>query len=87
MTLCRRHTPHPNLAMFSLYRNGRKLLATSRRNPTDTTVKSSTIDCIHGIRVISMVWVVFSHNYVRIGMQPLYNSHVILSVSRLTCLS
>ncbi|XP_040172754.1 nose resistant to fluoxetine protein 6-like [Anopheles arabiensis] len=79
VTLCRRRTPHPNLAMFSLYRNGRKLLATSRRNPTDTTVKSSTIDCIHGIRVISMVWVVFSHNYVRIGMQPLYNSHVILS--------
>uniref|UniRef100_A0A182P7U7 Nose resistant-to-fluoxetine protein N-terminal domain-containing protein n=1 Tax=Anopheles epiroticus TaxID=199890 RepID=A0A182P7U7_9DIPT len=78
ISLCRRRTPHRNLIIFSLYHNGRKLLATHRRAPS-AAVKSSSIDCINGIRVLSMVWVVFSHNYVRIGMQPIYNSHVILT--------
>ncbi|XP_049288164.1 nose resistant to fluoxetine protein 6-like [Anopheles funestus] len=77
--LCRGRTPHRNLVIFSLYCNGRKLLATYQRNVQASSVKSSTIDCINGLRVISMVWVVFSHNYVRIAMQPIINSHVILS--------
>uniref|UniRef100_A0A182LXU7 Nose resistant-to-fluoxetine protein N-terminal domain-containing protein n=1 Tax=Anopheles culicifacies TaxID=139723 RepID=A0A182LXU7_9DIPT len=79
VTLSRRQTPHRNLVIFSLYCNGRKLLATYQRSQQMASAKSSTIDCINGIRVISMVWVVFSHNYVRIGMQPIINSHVILS--------
>ncbi|XP_058127296.1 nose resistant to fluoxetine protein 6-like [Anopheles ziemanni] len=73
---CRRRKAHPNLVMFSLVTNGRKLLATVDRSRPDAG-KSSTIDCINGIRVISMVWVVFSHNYTRIGMVPLINSKVI----------
>uniref|UniRef100_A0A182W4M0 Nose resistant-to-fluoxetine protein N-terminal domain-containing protein n=1 Tax=Anopheles minimus TaxID=112268 RepID=A0A182W4M0_9DIPT len=79
VTLTRGETPHRNLVIFSLYCNGRKLLATYQRNQQMASVKSSTIDCINGIRVISMVWVVFSHNYVRIAMQPIINSHVILT--------
>uniref|UniRef100_A0A182JYF2 Nose resistant-to-fluoxetine protein N-terminal domain-containing protein n=1 Tax=Anopheles christyi TaxID=43041 RepID=A0A182JYF2_9DIPT len=81
VTLCRSRTPNRHLVMFSLYHNGKKLLATHQRTPTTlpVSVKSGTIDCINGIRVISMVWVVFSHNYVRIAMQPIYNSHIILT--------
>ncbi|XP_052899878.1 nose resistant to fluoxetine protein 6-like [Anopheles moucheti] len=79
VTLCRGQTPHRNLVIFSLYCNGRKLLATCQRNQQMASIKSGTMDCINGIRVLSMVWVVFSHNYVRIGMQPIINSHVILS--------
>ncbi|XP_035785910.1 nose resistant to fluoxetine protein 6-like [Anopheles albimanus] len=68
------------LTICSLYTNVRKLLATSGPRPDhNSTNKSSTINCIHGIRVLSMVWVVFSHNYVRIGMIPLLNSPVILT--------
>ncbi|XP_050074483.1 nose resistant to fluoxetine protein 6-like [Anopheles maculipalpis] len=78
VTLCRRRTPHRNLIIFSLYCNGRKLLATYQRTQQPSSVKSNTIDCLNGIRVISMAWVVFSHNYVRIAMQPIINSHVIL---------
>ncbi|XP_050082851.1 nose resistant to fluoxetine protein 6-like [Anopheles aquasalis] len=71
---------HTSLTICSLYTNARKLLATSGPRPGhDPSSKSSTIDCIHGIRVLSMVWVVFSHNYVRIGMVPLLNSPVILT--------
>uniref|UniRef100_A0A182JAD6 Nose resistant-to-fluoxetine protein N-terminal domain-containing protein n=1 Tax=Anopheles atroparvus TaxID=41427 RepID=A0A182JAD6_ANOAO len=75
---CRRRTPHRNLIIFSLVTNGKKLLATVNRNRLEPDAgKSGTIECINGIRVISMVWVVFAHNYVRIGMQPLHNSKVI----------
>ncbi|XP_049532610.1 nose resistant to fluoxetine protein 6-like [Anopheles darlingi] len=70
---------HPILTICSLYTNVRKLLATTPGVERDASKKSSTIDCIHGIRVLSMVWVVFSHNYVRIGMVPLLNSPVILT--------
>uniref|UniRef100_A0A182QD03 Nose resistant-to-fluoxetine protein N-terminal domain-containing protein n=1 Tax=Anopheles farauti TaxID=69004 RepID=A0A182QD03_9DIPT len=78
VTLCRGGTPRRNLVIFSLYGNGRKLLATKRRVPEEAATKSGTIDCINGIRVISMAWVVFSHNYTRVGMEPLINSHAIL---------
>ncbi|XP_052868606.1 nose resistant to fluoxetine protein 6 isoform X1 [Anopheles cruzii] len=75
-----RFKPRYNLVIFSLYSNALKLFATTNhRDFGNETGKPSTIKCINGIRVLSMVWVIFSHNYVRIGMIPLVNSHVILT--------
>lgn len=42
------------LHCFSLIRNGRQLLS------TDTNVKED-IGCLHGIRVLSMAWIIFIH--------------------------
>ncbi|XP_021707319.1 nose resistant to fluoxetine protein 6 isoform X1 [Aedes aegypti] len=64
--------PNPNLVMFSIYTNGVKLLRISERPPQNQP-KSNQIDCLNGIRVISMVWIVFCHNYMMLFFAPLVN--------------
>ena len=41
---------------FSVYTNGSKLLC--------TTQPSSSLTCVHGIRFLSMTWVVLGHSYI-----------------------
>ena len=45
---------------FSLWTNGRKLL--------DTSKSSDTLGCLHGIRFLSMTWVLLGHQYM-FGLQ------------------
>uniref|UniRef100_A0A8D8CWM4 Nose resistant to fluoxetine protein 6 n=1 Tax=Culex pipiens TaxID=7175 RepID=A0A8D8CWM4_CULPI len=62
--------------MFSVYSNGVKLFTIARR-PAATGplyVKSDQIDCLNGIRVLSMVWIVFCHNYMTIIMSTMSNA-------------
>ncbi|KAK7865133.1 hypothetical protein R5R35_002196 [Gryllus longicercus] len=47
----------PLLAAFSVVANGRKLLAAPRRDA------DASLACLHGIRVLSMCWVVLGHRY------------------------
>ena len=42
---------------FSLYSNGKKLLSTKKMD--------GSIDCIHGIKFLSMCWVVLVHTYLK----------------------
>ena len=44
------------LLAFSVWTNGRKLL--------DTSSSSETLSCLHGIRFLSMTWVLLGHQYV-----------------------
>nr|XP_019554140.2 nose resistant to fluoxetine protein 6-like [Aedes albopictus] len=64
--------PHPNWAMFSIYSNGVKLLRITVQQ-SNGQAKSNQIDCLNGIRVISMVWIVFCHNYMMTMLSPLVN--------------
>ncbi|KAK6182375.1 hypothetical protein SNE40_010080 [Patella caerulea] len=41
------------LLTFSIYRNGKRIL--------DCSAPSGTLTCLHGIRVLSMCWVILSH--------------------------
>lgn len=61
--------------MFSVYSNGVKLFTIARRPAAGTLyVKSDQIDCLNGIRVLSMVWIVFCHNYMTIIMSTMSNT-------------
>jgi hypothetical protein len=42
---------------FSVHTNAGKIL--SMKNPPD-----GTVECVHGIRVISMFWVIYGHTYI-----------------------
>ncbi|KAF2898405.1 hypothetical protein ILUMI_07770 [Ignelater luminosus] len=56
---------HPFLTAFSLITNTKKLL--------QTTSGSGQISCLHGIRVISMMWVIFGHRYAISSTMPIVN--------------
>ncbi|KAF2881929.1 hypothetical protein ILUMI_24244 [Ignelater luminosus] len=56
---------HPFLTAFSLITNTKKLL--------HTTSDSGQISCLHGIRVISMMWVILGHRYTKTNMMPMVN--------------
>jgi hypothetical protein len=43
------------LVCFSIYSNGKKLLSTKKT--------AGTIDCVNGIRLLSMFWVVVGHTW------------------------
>jgi hypothetical protein len=59
----RRHMCHELFFSFSLLQNIRKLLS--------TTKSKRTIPCLHGIRTLSMMWVILGHCYV---FQAMLNS-------------
>ncbi|XP_067000177.2 nose resistant to fluoxetine protein 6 [Anabrus simplex] len=51
---------------FSLYTNGRKLFTTSR--------SEDTLHCLHGIRFLSIAWVILGHRYTLEVSLPAINS-------------
>ncbi|XP_043199778.1 nose resistant to fluoxetine protein 6-like [Amphibalanus amphitrite] len=58
---------------FSVWTNGRKLL--------DTSSSSDTLGCLHGIRFLSMTWVILGHQYVfGLGTVPWANVFYIFDV-------
>lgn len=60
--------------MFSVYSNGEKLFKIVRRPVGTSYIKSDQIDCLNGIRVLSMVWIVFCHNYMTIISATMSNA-------------
>lgn len=66
----------PALIAFSVYTNGQKLF----QRPPPPSAASTTADtanplaCVHGIRVLSIVWVVFGHAYMIMAIGPLINT-------------
>lgn len=59
-------TKYPPFVVFSVYTNGKKLFTC-----VDTGPSSGTIQCIEGIRVLSLMWIVSFHIYRRYGLMPL----------------
>ena len=60
------------LLAFSVWTNGRKLL--------DTSTSSDTLGCLHGIRFLSMTWVLLGHQYVFGLTVPWTNAFYIFDV-------
>ncbi|RZC39379.1 nose resistant to fluoxetine protein 6-like, partial [Asbolus verrucosus] len=59
-------TRHPILLAFSLLTNGKKLLHISQNNPEQ-------IQCLNGMRFISMMWVIAGHGFIAMESVPLIN--------------
>ncbi|XP_031623576.1 nose resistant to fluoxetine protein 6-like [Contarinia nasturtii] len=55
------------LLAFSFYTNGKKLFSLNEENT------SETIQCLHGIRVLSTQWVVLCHTYALYLVMPIQN--------------
>ncbi|CAH2013355.1 unnamed protein product [Acanthoscelides obtectus] len=55
--------PIPLLLAYSVYTNGKKILET----------KPSELSCVNGIKVFSMIWVVYGHTFCALCMSPLVN--------------
>ncbi|XP_058454323.1 nose resistant to fluoxetine protein 6-like [Malaya genurostris] len=72
--LANNREPNPSLAMGSLYTSGIKLFQMAKRPPAAAQQKSELIDCLNGIRVLSMVWIIFCHNYLMLIASPLDNA-------------
>ncbi|GFG28523.1 hypothetical protein Cfor_03638, partial [Coptotermes formosanus] len=53
------------LMVFSWYTNGKLLLKTKR--------STSTLDCLHGIRFLSIAWIVLGHVYASTFILPAAN--------------
>ncbi|XP_045468713.1 nose resistant to fluoxetine protein 6-like [Harmonia axyridis] len=56
---------HPIFVAFSCYTNGKKLFGTQ--------TNSDQLSCLHGIKVLSMVWVVLGHSYLNMFTTSLDN--------------
>jgi hypothetical protein len=64
------------LVAFSLYTNGRKML--------DSKPSADTLTCLHGIRFLSICWVVLGHRYMLSMDVPSINQLTGYSVSSFT---
>uniref|UniRef100_A0A6P7H384 Nose resistant to fluoxetine protein 6-like n=1 Tax=Diabrotica virgifera virgifera TaxID=50390 RepID=A0A6P7H384_DIAVI len=74
---CQKYTQErgkPGLVAFSVYTNGKKLLQTSNN-------RTSSLDCLDGIRVLSMIWVMTFHMYVKYIAVPVFNSKESIQIS------
>lgn len=59
---------HPLLTSFSVLSNGRKLLHISRHSTS-----KEQIETFHGLRVISMMWIVAGHGFISWEKVPVVN--------------
>ena len=62
------------LVSFSLRRNGAALLSTAR--------SGDTMGCLHGLRVLSISWVVLLHSFYMEAVSPNINRAVVPKVRR-----
>lgn len=72
------HAGHKNslLTAFSVCTNGKKLFACKQINSPDV------INCLHGIRAISMIWIIYAHTHSTSTIVPLTNSvHIMNTVN------
>ncbi|XP_031636343.1 nose resistant to fluoxetine protein 6-like isoform X2 [Contarinia nasturtii] len=65
--LCTNRKKSQILLAFSFYSNGQKLFSLNEVNT------SETIQCLHGIRVLSTQWVVLCHTYAFYLLIPIHN--------------
>ncbi|KYB27754.1 Nose resistant to fluoxetine protein 6-like Protein [Tribolium castaneum] len=63
----KREPKHPVYVSFSLITNGRKLLNVNYNPSPDQ------IQCLNGMRFISMMWVIAGHNFVAVEQVPIIN--------------
>ncbi|XP_058817531.1 nose resistant to fluoxetine protein 6-like [Topomyia yanbarensis] len=73
ISLMNHREPRHTFVMCSLYSNGNKLFQIIKRPQFAGQQKSEIIDCLNGIRVLSMVWIIFSHNFLMVLSSPLDN--------------
>ena len=64
---------HAVLMSFSMYTNGRNLLSTN--------TGSETMTCLHGLRFLSILWIVFGHTYYMASTSPNINHIAVKYVS------
>lgn len=69
------------LLAFSFYSNGMKLLSYSESKSADV------IQCLHGIRVISTLWVVLGHTFKQYQKIPIQNMSTVLRVNESSVLN
>ncbi|XP_053699369.1 nose resistant to fluoxetine protein 6-like [Sabethes cyaneus] len=58
---------------FSLYRNVLSILHIVPTKPKDGTRNSETIECAHGVRALSMIWIIVVHIHESIAPVPVNN--------------
>lgn len=58
-----------------MYTNGQKIFQIRNNNET-----SDVMDCLNGIRVLSIVWVIYGHTLMLTALGPLINSIDLLKV-------
>lgn len=67
---------HPLLLAFSVLTNGRKLLHISKH-----TTSKEQVETFHGLRVISMMWIVAGHGMVAWDDAAVTNAQTVAAVS------
>ncbi|XP_033169884.1 nose resistant to fluoxetine protein 6 [Drosophila mauritiana] len=67
-------TIHPVVKAFSARANSRALFRI-----VDTKANPNVIDCLHGIRCLSFIWVVYGHEYIVIATSPNINMGYLLT--------
>ncbi|XP_017110764.1 nose resistant to fluoxetine protein 6 [Drosophila elegans] len=67
-------TIHPVVKAFSARANSRALFKI-----VDTRSNPHVIDCLHGIRCLSFIWVVFAHDYLTFARSPSINMADVLT--------
>lgn len=65
------------LITFSIYTNGQKIFRCKKRQSEDVMY------CLNGIRVLSIMWVIITHTFNHMFIEPLVNPIQILQVSNL----
>lgn len=65
------------LQIFSMYTNGQKLFSCKQNNLSNPM---DVIECLNGIRVLSIIWIVLGHTYSMAWITPIINRNYALEV-------